>query len=55
MAVLAALIARFILRAGCVSCEFVMLGTMTLAADSICPIDFVRDSQQIFFQLLSLH
>lgn len=55
MAVLAALIARFILSAGCVSCEFVMLGTMTWAANSICPMDFVRDAQQIFFQLLSLH
>ena len=54
MAMLATLPARFILSAGCVSCEFIMLGTMTLAASSICPMDFVRDAQQIFFQLLSL-
>ena len=54
MAMLATLTARFILSAGCVSCEFIMLGTMTLAASSICPLDFVRDAQQIFFQLLSL-
>ena len=54
MAMLATLTARFILSAGCVSCEFIMLGTMTLAASSICPMDFVRDAQQIFFQLLLL-
>ena len=54
MAMLATLTARFILSAGCVSCEFIMLSTMTLAASSICPMDFVRDAQQIFFQLLLL-
>lgn len=54
MAMFATLPARFILSAGCVSCEFIMLGTMTLAANSICPMDFVRDAQQIFFQLLLL-
>ena len=52
MAMLATLTARFILSAGCVSCEFIMLGTTALAANSICPMDFVRDAQQIFFQLL---
>lgn len=54
MAMLATLTARFILSAGCVSCEFIMLGTTALAANSICPVDFVRDAQQIFFQLLLL-
>ena len=54
MAMLATLTARFILSAGCVSCEFIMLCTTALAASSICPVDFVRDAQQIFFQLLSL-
>ena len=54
MAMLSTLLARFILSAGCVSSEFIMLGTTALAANSICPVDFVRDAQQIFFQLLSL-
>lgn len=37
MAMLAALIARFILSVSCVICELVMLGKMILAANSICP------------------